>query len=465
MPVSVPPSSRIPGSFRDPDGFVFLQDGTIYRQVNLRYQENYDYLMRSGLYQNLVDQELLIPHEEVKLEAVSGEAYRILKPEPIPFISYPYEWSFSQLKDAALAVLRIQKKSLRFGLSLKDASAYNIQFRRGKPILIDTLSFEKYREDEPWVAYRQFCQHFLAPLSLMSYRDVRAGQFLRVYPDGIPLDLTSSLLPFWSRLNLGILSHIHLHAKGEKLLGEKNLAPHSMKMTLKGLAALMDHLESSVRKLNWRPQDHSWKNYYSTSGYSKTALEHKKRVVAEWIQKVSPKNIWDLGANTGLFSRLGSSRGIATVAFDADPASVDQNYRDAVQSKETHLLPLWFDLTSPSPNLGWENKERMTLLERGPADLVLALAILHHLAFSNNLPFHRIASFLHAISKFLMIEFVPISDPQARSLIFKRENLFSSYHQEAFEEEFARYFFIEAPVKVQDSERLLYLMRRKETPL
>ena len=191
---------NIPGSFRDPSGFVFCQDSSIYRQVNIRYEEDYDYLIDSGLYETLVDSGLLVSYDEIDLGyARTDSAYKILKPESVPFISYPYEWCFSQLKDAAFTTLEIQRIALDFGMILKDSSAYNIQFIRGKPVLIDTLSFEKYHEGPSWVAYGQFCQHFLAPLALMSYRDIRLNQLFHIYIDGIPLDLASSLLPFRTR--------------------------------------------------------------------------------------------------------------------------------------------------------------------------------------------------------------------------------------------------------------------------
>src|SRR5687768_15426546 len=175
-------SGQLSASFRDPSGFLFSRDGVLYRQVNRRYEQGYARLMESGLYDRLVKAGLLIPHVEVdQAPAESDLSHKVIQPEHVPFISYPYEWSFSQLKDAALATLSIQRRSLKVGMSLKDASAYNIQFVRGKATLIDTLSFETYKEGQPWVAYRQFCQHFLAPLALMALKDVRLNQLLRVY--------------------------------------------------------------------------------------------------------------------------------------------------------------------------------------------------------------------------------------------------------------------------------------------
>src|SRR6185436_4959816 len=189
-------NGQLSASFRDPSGFLFSRGGILYRQVNRAYQKEYARLMESGLYEKLVKAGLLIPHVEVdQPPAVEVDALKVIQPDRVPFISYPYEWSFGQLKSAALATLSIQKRALKMGMSLKDASAYNIQFVHGKATLIDTLSFEVYEEGEPWVAYRQFCQHFLAPLALMALKDVRLNQLLRVYIDGVPLDLVSELLP------------------------------------------------------------------------------------------------------------------------------------------------------------------------------------------------------------------------------------------------------------------------------
>ena len=207
----------LPSSFRDPGGFLFFREGTLYRQINRSFEEQYTHLINSGLYDTLLSQQLLIPHEIVDIPPEDPDnAYKIIKPLPIPFISYPYEWSFSQLKDAALLTLEIQKISLEYGMILKDATAYNVQFFRGRPVFIDTLSFEKYESGTPWIGYRQFCQHFLAPLALMGYTDIRLLQLLRNNIDGIRLDLTSRLLPGATWLNLGILMHIHLHAKSER---------------------------------------------------------------------------------------------------------------------------------------------------------------------------------------------------------------------------------------------------------
>jgi hypothetical protein len=453
---------HIPGSFRDPSGFIFWQDGAIYRQVNTAYKENYDHLINSGLYRSLVDSGLLIPHEEVDMaHASSDQAYKVIKPETLPFVSYPYEWCFSQLKAAALATLRIQKKALDFGMSLKDCSAYNIQFRNNKPVLIDSLSFEKYREGEPWVAYRQCCQHFLAPLAVMCYRDIRLSQLLRAYVDGLPLDLAGSLLPLRTRFRFSLLTHIHLHAKSQAYFAGKIVDRRAHQMGRQAFMGLIDNLESAIEKLQWQPKSTAWAGYYEATHYSPEARAHKKQLVAEFLERSRPKMIWDLGANLGLFSRFAGERGIQTIAFDSDPACVEKNYLECARKGETNVLPLWLDLANPSPGLGWENEERNSLLERGPADAALALALIHHLAIANSLPLHKIAGFFGKICLSLIIEFVPKNDLQVRKLLSTRDDIFPDYTQEIFEQEFGKIFTIQCAARIKDSERTLYLMEKK----
>jgi len=453
-------TTNIQSSFRDPSGFVFCRDGVVYRQVNEAYKENYDHLMSSGLYDSLVGSGLLIRHEEV--DSLEG-AYKIIKPEPIDFISYPYEWCFSQLKDAALATLEVQREALRYDMSLKDASAYNIQFVKGKPVFIDTLSFEKYREGLPWGAYKQFCQHFLALLALASYRDIRLCQLLRVYIDGIPLDLASTLLPFRTRLNLSSMFHIHLHSWMQGRYANKSIDRSVLegKFKHKSFLSLIDSLESCVRGLNWCSKDTEWSDYYEDDSYTSRAFTCKECVVGNFLEEVRPKLVWDLGANTGLFSRVAGNKGIRVVSFDADPACVEANYLTMKAEGDANILPLVFDLTNPSPGIGWENEERLPIWKRSCADTVLALALIHHLAISNNIPLGRIAGFLKGICSSLIIEFVPKSDPKVQKLLSTRDDVFSDYTQEAFEREFSELFVVQESVGIVDSQRVLYLMRRK----
>jgi ribosomal protein L11 methylase PrmA len=456
-------SQRLGASFRDPSGFLFTRNALLYRQVNQAYQAEYDKLVSSGLYDKLVKARLIIPHAEVDLEpAEPSLAYKIIRPEPLDFVSYPYEWSFSQLKDAALTTMKIQKLALEAGMSLKDSSAYNIQFHRGRPLLIDTLSFETYREGEPWVAYRQFCQHFLAPLALMAHTDVRLSQLLRVYIDGVPLDLASRLLPRRTRLDFGLLTHVHIHASAQQRYADKTVekAAVTRRMSRVAFLGLMDSLESTTRKLRWKPAGTEWGDYYtaSSSHYTPAASEKKRLAVSQFIQRVAPSRVWDLGANTGEFSRLASSLNIPTVAFDIDPAAVELGYQTVVEKKETHLLPLVLDLTNPSPGLGWSNHERLSLIERGPVDAVLALALIHHLAISNNVPLPHLAAFFRQLANWLIIEFVPKDDSQVQKLLATRQDIFPDYTVDGFENAFSAYFTLHEKVTLEESPRILYLM-------
>lgn len=459
-------NNRLGASFRDPSGFLFTQQGTLYRQINQFYREDYERLMSSGLYDELVGAGLLISHEEVNVEpAAPSLAYKIIRPEPLRFVSYPYEWCFSQLKDAALVTLKIQKRALSYGMSLKDSSAYNIQFFDGRPVLVDTLSFESYREGEPWVAYRQFCQHFIAPLALMAHRDVRLSQLLRVYIDGVPLDLASRLLPLRTWFNLSLLSHIHLHAKAQRRYANKPVEKSAVKgrMSRNAFLGLMDTLESVVRQQRWKPVGTEWEDYYSSSSqhYTSAAVDHKRHLVSQFLARIQPSSVWDLGANTGLFSRIASEQGIPTIAFDVDPGAVEQNYLDCVLNKESNLLPLIMDLTNPSPSLGWHNQERSSFLERSSADAILALALIHHLAISNNVPLDRLASFFRQLSKWLIIEFVPKADSQVQRLLATREDIFSGYDPENFEKIFGHCYTICESVRINGSPRTLYLMQAR----
>jgi hypothetical protein len=459
-------SGQLSASFRDPSGFLFSRDGVLYRQVNRRYEQEYARLMESGLYAKLVKAGLLIAHIEVDQAPAqpdpAGEPYKIIQPERVSFISYPYEWSFGQLKDAGLATLSIQRRALKLGMSLKDASAYNIQFVRGKATLIDTLSFEIYKEGQPWVAYRQFCQHFLAPLALMALRDVRLSQLLRVYIDGVPLDLASSLLPSKTRFNFGLLTNIHLHAGAQKRYAHSGAEVKSRvgTMSKQAMTGLIDSLDSAVRKLEWKPGGTEWGNYYDITNYSDAAFEHKKELVREWSAKVKPSLVWDLGANNGVFSRVAGESGAYVVSSDIDPAAVEQNYRQMKGDKTENLLPLLLDLTNPSPSIGWANEERDSLGRRGPADMVLALALIHHLAISNNVPLPQLADFFTKLGKWLVIEFVPKSDSQVQKLLISREDIFPGYTREGFEAAFQQRFKICEAVNVREAERVLYLLER-----
>ena len=458
----MPTIGEVAGSFRDPNGFIFQKDGEYLRVVRESYRPHYQRLMESGLYQALTRQNLLIAHEEISPSSYPG-AFKVLKPRQLSFISYPYEWCFSQLKEAALLTLSLQRQALAHGLSLKDASAFNIQFDQQGPVMIDTLSFEEHNPDRPWVAYGQFCRHFLAPLALISYRHAQLGQLLKIHLDGIPLELASMLLPLRSRFRFWLLVHLHWHARscGRSEANALKPASASKKFSTRSLLGLVDSLENLIRGLEWNPPTSEWKKYYGGTVTPGRYLQHKTEMVDQWLAAAPPASVWDLGANTGHFSRLSSTRGILTVSFDGDPECVEASFRQMRQKQDRNLLPLVLDLTNPSPGMGWEHLERTSWLERGRPGLVLALALVHHLALANNLPLSRLAAFFSRLAPRLIIEFVPKNDSNAQKLLAFREDIFPDYTQAGFETSFAREFVIERSVKLHDSERVLYEMRRR----
>src|SRR5512140_499272 len=278
---------HIDGSFRDPSGFMFVENGVLYRQINRKYQADYDLLTGSGLCDELIQQGKLVPHEEADLRlARTDAAYKIIRPQPLPFVSYPYEWCFGQLRDAALLTLEVQAQALRHGLTLKDASAYNVQFIDDRPVLIDTLSFAAYEAGSPWVAYRQFCQHFLAPLALVRHRDASLSQLLRLHIDGIPLQLASKLLPARTKWDFSLQVHIHTHARMQtKSLGRPEaLSRSGRKMSLGALRNFIEGMRQYVAGMKWTIPHTTWSDYYQGDSYEEQGLEHKKALVQSFLE-------------------------------------------------------------------------------------------------------------------------------------------------------------------------------------
>lgn len=452
-------------SFRDNSGFVFYEQGEVFRAISLSYSENYQHLIKSGLYDYLVKEYLLIPHTE---EELSDKSYsgicKIIKPHKIDFISYPYEWCFSQLKDAALTTLRIQKVAMKYGMTLKDSSPYNIQFYRGKPILIDTLSFEIYKGNEPWIPYNQFCKNFLAPLALAKYCDVRLILMLNNFIDGIPLDLAGKILKKNVFFSLGIFIHIFLHSKFQKKYSSKNESIKNDKklMNKNSLLRLIENLESTVNRLRLKKDKTHWSNYYFDQHHSELYFVKKKEIVKNYIENVNPKSVWDLGANDGEFCKIASSVSDVVVAFDSDYECIENFYQHVKKNNIQNILPLVVDLANPTSSIGWANSERKSFTERSNADLVLALALVHHLSISNNVPLALVAEFFSNICSRLIIEFIPKNDPMVKKLLLNRKDIFENYSLDNFVKEFSNYFLIIDHKKVADTDRIIYLMENNK---
>ncbi len=435
---------------------MFWRDGELYRFINDSYGENFKYLVDSGLWERLVGENLIVSHKEV-------EKYKIYKPDMLDFVSYPYEWSFSALKDAALLTLKIQKISLEHNMTLKDASAYNVQFFGTEPVFIDILSFEKHEEGKPWIAYKQFCQHFMAPLLLMSQGEPGLQSLLLGNIDGIPLDLASKLLPKRTFLNFSVLTHIHFNAAMQKSCRDKSLKNSSnIKLSRNAQVNLLTDMENLIKSLGLKGDKTPWADYYSIKNYDEDSFEHKKGLVREYLGYSDAEKVIDLGANTGIFSKIAGEAGKYVISCDMDFLAVENSYTQLKNENNKKILPLIIDLCAPSPAIGWFCRERASFFERmGRENTVMALALIHHLRISNNVPLNKIAEFFSEISGTLLIEFVPKRDSMTQKLLSAREDIFSDYYKNFFEQEFLKYFAIIKSSRIANSERFLYLMKRK----
>jgi hypothetical protein len=299
---------------------------------------------------------------------------------------------------------------------------------------------------------------------LMGRVHIDAGRFLREFLDGVPLEVAARVLGARACVSPSALIHVRLHARSiRRFEGTNAAAPRRLRsMSRRALGALVESLAAAVRRLEWQPRGTQWADYGQTHGYAPETLEAKRRIVADWLARTRAATVWDLGANTGDFSRLAVRGGAWVIAFDADPAAVELNYQRVVADGEPRILPLLMDLANPSPSLGWDLRERMSLVERGPADAILALALVHHLAISRNLPFDLIAQSLARLGRDLIIEYVPKSDPQAQRLLRSRADIFGAYDREAFERAFKLRFRVIERADLPGSDRILYSMARNE---
>jgi len=458
-----------PASFRDPSGYVFRRDGILYRAIQPMASADWTAFEERGLAAELIKDGLLVSHTQIPpdLAPLPGAAF-VIQPLEIALISYPYEWAFSQLREAALLTLEVQRRALGVGMWLRDASAYNVQFDRGRPILIDSLSFEVADPSAPWPAYRQFCKHFLAPLALMAHRDLRCGLLLRDFIDGIPLDLAAGLLPGRTRFG-GLLPHLHLHAGADRRAQKMQIpgvatgpsAPGQVRaMSATRHLALLDSLRRTVEALRLEPGGH-WLSYTRHSSYSPQAAESKHQIVERMLAAAGGRVVWDLGANVGTYSDLAAGPGRQVIAFDQDPSVVELHWRNLAPEARESVLPLVMDLTNPSPALGWAHQERRSLLERGPADVVMALAVVHHLAIGNNVPLPRLADVFARAGRRLVVEFVPREDPMVQHLLASRRDIFTEYSIDGFRAAFGERFVTLDEAPVTDSLRTLFLMERR----
>lgn len=455
--------SRHASSFRDPSGNIFKENNVILRRINPLYFPQYKSLKESDFYNKLFDSGLLIPHTE---ESADDTAI-IIRPENIPFFSYPYEWSFTQYKHAALHTLKLQKYCLQHGYSLKDATAFNITFHKGKPVFVDSLSFDFYTDGEPWRAYKQFLMHFFAPLLMAKYYGNDMLKSLGQYIDGIPLDKVAKQLPFTARFNPVVYTNIYLTAKydakfSNSVGGKEKEVKISKTSQIKILDSLYDYIKDL--KLNEKTE---WKDYYDITNYDAQSFEYKKTLVKEWYQSLNVSKLIDLGGNDGTFSRVLKDLAKEMLVTDIDPNAVDQNYIQVLKNKETNILPLVSDLLNPSPGIGFNNDERSPLLERikgNGYDVTMALALIHHISLTGNVPFEMSAKLFASLTPYLIIEFPDREDSWVSFLLKSKrefEGYFDSYNKANFEKEYSAYFDVIESRLIPNTQRTMYLLKRK----
>lgn len=388
----------------------------------------------------------------------------VLLHERIPFVSYPYEWTFGMLQDAALLQLELMREALEEGLILKDATPYNVQFRGARPQFIDIGSFERLREGEPWSGYRQFCMQFLFPLMLTAYKGIRHQPFLRGRMDGITAEECRALLSFRDRFRRGTTTNVFLHARldrrepetGQDVKAELRRAGFKTEL----IKANVRKLEKVVRALDWKVRGSTWSDYGATTSYTEEGAEEKARFVREVVETRSWGQVWDLGCNTGRFSRIAAERAEGVVAVDLDEVVVEGLYRTLRKEGNTKILPLTMSLSDPSPALGWRGAERPRFEDRGRPDLTLALALVHHVAITDNVPLRDFVAWLAKPAGSLIIEFVDRDDPMAASLLSRKApGSNPDYNRDEFERCLREHFTIERQAEVPPATRTLYYAR------
>jgi len=447
-----------PSSFRDPDSDLEFDNGFYYRKMSLNYLPHYLHFKSSGLKDKLFKEGYILLFEEIFDEQPNvGFANQVIKTEKIPFVSYPYEWSFSQLKTASLLTLKINLIALEFGMILKDSSVYNIQFIGSKAIFIDISSFEIYKKNSLWSGYQQFCRHFLAPLLLASYKDVRLIKLLLLNLDGLDLSFTRKLLPIKSFFSSGVLLHLILNTSGIKTSRDKKI-----KLKEQGLKSILVHLTDTIENLKLKNKKSEWSDYYNNTNYSNSGLLQKASIIESFIKELNIKTALDVGANDGKFSKLLSNSSIYTVSTDIDELVVEKNFNDALRDENDNLLSLYLNFANPTPSIGWDNTERKSFYDRSKFDLVLALAVVHHFVITYDLSFEMIAEKFSKIGKYLIIEFPLPEDDKVQFISRNKLSQFSNYNIENFKSAFEKYFLELDNKFIESNSRVIFLYAKKD---
>ncbi|MCA9795235.1 MAG: methyltransferase, partial [Candidatus Eremiobacteraeota bacterium] len=449
------------GSFRDRRGRVFYHQGEVYRTLNPVAQAEWQALEQAKFFTAAVEAGQVVatrslPQEDWPDPAAGSAA--VLWHEKIPFVSYPYEWPFSMLRQAGLLQLELLQKALKQGFIMRDASAYNVQWRGVKPTFIDIPSFARLAPGEPWEGYRQFCQHFLNPLLLLARRDVPYAPWLRGCLEGISAEHTRRLLGWKDLLVPGVFTHVVLHSSLQQSQGARQedlrqeMAEAGFHAEL--IAKNVEGLHKLLRRLEWKAASSTWSGYESEHNYSNEDEEKKRQFVRKLATSKRWKLVWDLGCNLGQYSLIAAESADTVVSMDGDPLVIDRLYHRLRDKKVGNVLPLVMDLSDPSPDQGWRLAERKSLAERGRPELTLCLALMHHLVISANLPVASVLDWLAELETAAVIEFVTREDSMVKRLLANREDQYDDYNVEPFEKALEERFAIVERLEL--ASRILY---------
>jgi ribosomal protein L11 methylase PrmA len=454
-----------PASFRDPSGRVYVVDGRVFRTILPPAREDYEFVRSTSCLDRLIERDLVISAEEVPKGALAeagADACYLLEHPRLPFISYPFEWSFPALKAAALLTLDIHLEVLQHGVTLSDASAYNVQFQGPNPLFIDYLSFRRYREGEFWSGHRQFCEQFLNPLLLTSTTGVPFQPWYRGAIDGIPATELAPLLPLRRRISWNVMTHVMMQARYSKPAAvDKADRASERKLPLPALKRMLGSIRSWIARLEpsgSRPT--VWEGYTAAEGYQDAERRAKHEFVREFSGSARPEVMLDLGCNTGEYAEIALAAGTGSViGLESDHGALDAAFRRAVAG-DLPFLPIYTDVANPSPGGGWLGHERSSLKSRISSDAVLALALVHHLAIGRNIPLAQVVEWIVSLAPTGIIEFVPKADAMVQALLRLREDVFEHYSADVFLDSLRGSARVVKAQEITESGRLLVWFER-----
>lgn len=458
------------GSFRDRDGRVYHCQNRIIRGLSKEALENYRELEKQTFYQKLVKTKKVIETHELVLEdnplgeETTSQWAGFLEHARVPIVSYPYEWTFSMLKAAALLQLSLTEKAIENNYTLKDATPYNVQFVSGQPVFIDIPSFEPLKQGAPWDGYKQFCEMFLFPLMLQAYKGCDFQAFMRASIDGVNIRTAASLFGFRDRFKGGVLSHVWLQSKMDQRHGNST---ENVRDSLKSagfnrelILVNVRKLQKLIQKMTWEEQASEWSDYADFHNYSDQDHQHKEGFIRDAVNSEKPAVVWDIGCNTGQFSQVAAEGCDQVIATDIDHLAVERLFLNKKQA--ANILPLVQNVADPSPNWGWRNKERTDLPSRCQPDLILCLALIHHVVITANIPLGEFIEWLAGVTDKLIIEYVSRQDGKVKTLLRNKEDKYQDYSRESLETNLLKFYSIDKRLELNNGDRSLYLCIKKQ---